>query len=50
MSAQDIARLSTRAFLVRLAGLPSESQFAHAWRTTPRRVSDPDEIARLTGR
>ncbi|WP_426531307.1 hypothetical protein [Streptomyces sp. UG1] len=50
MSAEDIARLSTRAFLVRLSGLPSESRFAHAWRNTPRVVTDPHEIARLTGR
>ncbi|MFB6618230.1 hypothetical protein ACIGFK_07545 [Streptomyces sp. NPDC085524] len=41
--------MSTRRFLVLLAGLPSESRFANAWRNTPRLVSDPAEIARLTG-
>ncbi|MFJ5999663.1 hypothetical protein [Streptomyces sp. NPDC092370] len=39
-----------REFLVCLGGLSSESRFARVWQATPRVVTDPDEIARLTGR
>jgi hypothetical protein len=39
-----------REFLVCLGGLSSESRFARVWQSTPRVVTDPDEIARLTGR
>ncbi|MEV7991559.1 hypothetical protein AB0O67_06495 [Streptomyces sp. NPDC086077] len=42
--------MSVREFLVCLGGLPAESRFARAWQSTPRVVTDPDEIARLTGR
>lgn len=46
---EDIAAMTPRRFLTLLAGLPPESRFAEAWRSTPRRVTDPAEIARLTG-
>ncbi|WP_275449068.1 hypothetical protein [Streptomyces sp. OfavH-34-F] len=42
--------MTTREFLVCLGGLPAESLFSRAWQATPRVVSDPDEIAQLTGR
>ncbi|MFI5808878.1 hypothetical protein [Streptomyces sp. NPDC051561] len=41
--------MSTRRFLVLVTNLPSESGFARAWRSTPRAVSDPAEIAAITG-
>ncbi|MFF8534091.1 hypothetical protein ACF07B_19410 [Streptomyces sp. NPDC015532] len=41
--------MSTRRFLVLLGGLPAESAFARLWQRTPRTVTDPSEIARLTG-
>ncbi|MFD8005855.1 hypothetical protein [Streptomyces mirabilis] len=50
LGAAELAALSTRRFLVLLAGLPAESRFSHTWRNTPRVVTDPEEIARLTGR
>lgn len=49
LTPEQIAQLSTRRFLVLISGLPGESRFASAWRTTPRVVTDPEEIARLTG-
>jgi hypothetical protein len=49
LDAPALAALSTRRFLVLIAGLPPEARFAQAWRTTPRVVTDPAEIARLTG-
>ncbi|APD18546.1 tail assembly chaperone [Streptomyces phage Picard] len=50
ITAADVARLTVREFVVLLGGLSSESRFARAWQATPRVVTDPDEIARLTGR
>ncbi|MFJ2892490.1 hypothetical protein ACIO53_41330 [Streptomyces sp. NPDC087305] len=41
--------MSTRRFLVLVTGLPGESKFARAWSRTPRAVSDPSEIAAITG-
>ncbi|WP_404959007.1 hypothetical protein [Streptomyces sp. 147326] len=38
-----------RRFLVLLGGLPPESTFAQRWKRTPRAVTDPAEIAALTG-
>ncbi|MCX4987120.1 hypothetical protein [Streptomyces sp. NBC_00572] len=44
-----MAALSTRRFLVLIGGLSPEARFARAWAKTPRRVTDPAEIAALTG-
>ncbi|MFC8584228.1 hypothetical protein ACFUGD_06685 [Streptomyces sp. NPDC057217] len=44
-----MAALSTRRFLVLVGGLTGESRFAEIWRHTPRTVTDPAEIAALTG-
>lgn len=41
--------MSTRRFLTLVSRLGPDSQFAAAWRKTPRRVDSPDEIARITG-
>ncbi|MBB4784434.1 MULTISPECIES: hypothetical protein [Streptomyces violaceusniger group] len=41
--------MSTRRFLVLVSGLPGESRFARAWARTPRTVTDPAEIAAITG-
>ncbi|MGW3057682.1 hypothetical protein ACWC98_17420 [Streptomyces goshikiensis] len=41
--------MSTRRFLALVSGLSSESRFAAAWQRTPRAVTDPAEIAALTG-
>ncbi|MBZ6258125.1 hypothetical protein KVH22_21655 [Streptomyces olivaceus] len=41
--------MSTRRFLTLVSDLSSEARFPRAWQATPRRVDDPDEIARLTG-
>jgi len=41
--------MTLRRFLVLVGGLPPECKFAKAWRETPRVISDPDEIARITG-
>ncbi|GAA3237317.1 hypothetical protein [Streptomyces lavendulae] len=41
--------MSTRRFLALIAGLSGESGFARAWSRTPRAVTDPAEIAALTG-
>ncbi|NUK09747.1 hypothetical protein HRW18_17390 [Streptomyces lunaelactis] len=49
LDAEHLARLSTRRFLVLLGGLPAESAFGRLWQRTPRTVTDPTEIARLTG-
>ncbi|MFE5673838.1 hypothetical protein ACFQ7B_00390 [Streptomyces erythrochromogenes] len=38
-----------RRFLVLLGGLSPESAFAQRWQRTPRTVTDPAEIAALTG-
>ncbi|MEU8721515.1 hypothetical protein [Streptomyces antimycoticus] len=50
LTAEQIAALSTRRFVVLIGGLPGEARFPELWRTTPRTVTDPAEIARLTGR
>ncbi|MFI9203336.1 hypothetical protein [Streptomyces sp. NPDC053048] len=41
--------MSTRRFLVLVSGLSGDAAFARAWSRTPRAVTDPDEIASLTG-
>lgn len=41
--------MSTRRFLVLVTNLDTESAFARAWKNTPRAVSDPAEIAAITG-
>ncbi len=41
--------MSTRRFLVLVSGLSGEAGFARAWARTPRAVTDPAEIAALTG-
>ncbi|ARB11436.1 tail assembly chaperone [Streptomyces phage ToastyFinz] len=48
LTAAEVARLTVREFLVCLGGLSPDSRFARTWRATPRVVTDPDEIARLT--
>ncbi|MFE9340871.1 hypothetical protein [Streptomyces sp. NPDC007063] len=48
LTAGQLAALSLRRFLVLLGSLPPESRFARAWRSTPRHVVDPNEIAQLT--
>lgn len=50
LSAEQVAALSTRRLLVLLGGLPADARFPELWRKTPRTVTDPAEIARLTGR
>ncbi|APD18532.1 tail assembly chaperone [Streptomyces phage Ididsumtinwong] len=49
LDAPAVAALSTRRFLVLIGGLSPEARFARAWQRTPRRVTDPAEIAALTG-
>ena len=49
MTAEQLATLSTRRFLVLLGGLPADAQFPRIWARTPRAVTDPREIAALTG-
>jgi hypothetical protein len=49
LSAEQLSALSTRRFLVLLGGLPAEAAFPRAWARTPRAVTDPREIAALTG-
>lgn len=41
--------MSTRRFLTLVSDLSGEARFPRAWQSTPRRVDDPDEIARITG-
>ncbi|WP_425829289.1 hypothetical protein [Streptomyces fractus] len=49
LTAEQLATVSTRRFLVLLSGLPPESAFVRAWARTPRAVTDASEIAALTG-
>lgn len=49
MTAEQLATVSTRRFLVLIGGLPAEAQFPRLWAETPRAVTDPREIAALTG-
>ncbi|MGY4990900.1 hypothetical protein [Streptomyces nigrescens] len=41
--------MSTRRFLALVGGLPAEAKFPRIWGRTPRAISDPREIAALTG-
>jgi hypothetical protein len=41
--------LSTRRFLALVSGLSGEARFARAWSRTPRKVTNPAEIAAITG-
>lgn len=50
LDAEQVAALSTRRLVVLLGGLPAEARFPDLWRKTPRTVTDPAEIDRLTGR
>jgi hypothetical protein len=50
LSAEEVGALSTRRMVVLLGGLPGDARFPELWRKTPRTVTDPAEIARLTGR
>lgn len=50
LDAEQVAALSTRRLVVLLGGLPAEARFPDLWRKTPRTVTDPAEISRLTGR
>lgn len=51
LEAEQVAALSTRRLVVLLGGLPPDgARFPDLWRKTPRTVTDPAEIARLTGR
>lgn len=49
MTAAGLAAMSTRRFLALVATLGPDARFPKAWRSTPRRVDDPEEIARITG-
>jgi hypothetical protein len=50
LTGEQVAALSTRRLVVLLGGLPGDARFPDLWRKTPRTVTDPAEIARLTGR
>ncbi|MFB7617830.1 hypothetical protein [Kitasatospora sp. NPDC056181] len=45
----ELWAMSARRFGVLLSGLSPEALFLRAFERTPRRVTDPAEIARLTG-
>ncbi|MYR46593.1 hypothetical protein [Streptomyces sp. SID5910] len=45
----QLARMSTRRFLTLIATLGEQARFPRLWQRTPRRVDDPQEIARITG-
>ncbi|MEU5302216.1 hypothetical protein ACH4YO_23895 [Streptomyces noursei] len=49
MTAEQLAAVSTRRFLVLVGGLPEQAKFPRLWGRTPRTVTDPREIAALTG-
>lgn len=49
VTARELATMSLRRFLALLGEFPPDSRFSRAWRATPRQVTDPNEIARLTG-
>ncbi|MFM9368065.1 hypothetical protein [Streptomyces sp. Da 82-17] len=49
LTAEQLAAASTRRFLVLVGGLPAEAKFPRLWARTPRAVTDPREIAALTG-